>query len=118
MAPFGSLDDFRRGWSLVRAAAEEAGRDPDALVAGRLLYVAVDDDRDRARAALQGFLHGYYGDRFDVDRHAIFGSPAEVRTRLQEQVAAGISHLMLGVPTLELAHLRRLAREVLPALGG
>ncbi len=81
-----------------------------------MLYVAVDDDRSRARDALARFLDGYYGAGFDVDEHAIFGSAAEVSTRLREQIDAGISHLMLGVPSLDLAHLRRLAEDVVPAL--
>jgi alkanesulfonate monooxygenase SsuD/methylene tetrahydromethanopterin reductase-like flavin-dependent oxidoreductase (luciferase family) len=116
MAPFGSLEDFGRGWSIARAAAAAAGKEPDSLIAGRLLYVAVDDDRARAREALGTFLHGYYGPGFDVDQHAIFGPAGEVAARLREQVDAGISHLMLGVPTLDHDHLRRLAEEVAPAL--
>jgi hypothetical protein len=83
-------------------------------VAGRLLYVAVDDDRGRARESLRAFLHGYYGARFDVDQHAIFGPPAEVAARLVEHVEAGITKLMLGVPSLDLPHLRRVAQEVAP----
>jgi hypothetical protein len=31
-------------------------------------------------------------------------------------VDAGITHLMLGVPSLDLAHLRRVAESVAPAL--
>ncbi|HYS18334.1 MAG TPA: LLM class flavin-dependent oxidoreductase [Candidatus Binatia bacterium] len=116
MGPFGSVGDFPRAWRVVRDAARAAGRDPDALVAGRFVYVAVDDRRDRARDALRGFLHGYYGSRFDVDQHAVFGPPREVAARLSEHVAAGITKLMLGVPTLDLAHLRRVADEVAPAV--
>jgi alkanesulfonate monooxygenase SsuD/methylene tetrahydromethanopterin reductase-like flavin-dependent oxidoreductase (luciferase family) len=112
MGPFGSAQDFRRGWRIVQDAARAAGKNPDALVAGRLLYVAVDDDRARARETLRAFLHGYYGSRFDVDEHAIFGPPQEVTARLREQVEAGITHLMLGVPTLDHTHLRRLAEQV------
>jgi alkanesulfonate monooxygenase SsuD/methylene tetrahydromethanopterin reductase-like flavin-dependent oxidoreductase (luciferase family) len=116
MGPFGTVQDFPNAWHLVKEAARAAGRDPNALVAGRLVYVAVDENRDRARDALRTFLHGYYGPRFDVDQHAIFGPPREVTARLREHVDAGISQLMLGVPTLDLAHLRRVATEVAPAL--
>jgi alkanesulfonate monooxygenase SsuD/methylene tetrahydromethanopterin reductase-like flavin-dependent oxidoreductase (luciferase family) len=116
MGPFGTLQEFRRAWGVVQNSARAAGKDPDALVAGRLLYVAVDEDRDQARKMLRGFLHGYYGPTFDVDQHCIFGPPREVAARLREQVDAGISHLMLGVPTLSLAHLRRMAEEVAPVL--
>jgi alkanesulfonate monooxygenase SsuD/methylene tetrahydromethanopterin reductase-like flavin-dependent oxidoreductase (luciferase family) len=116
MGPFGAVQEFRQAWRIVQEAARAAGKDPDALVAGRLLYVAVDDDRGRARDLLRRFLHGYYGPTFDVDQHAIFGPPEAVAGRLREQVDAGITQLMLGVPTLELGHLRRLAEQVAPAL--
>jgi len=118
MGPFGTVADFPRPWRVVQDAARAAGRDPSALIAGRLVYVAVDDDRDRARDGLRVFLHGYYGSRFDVDAHAIFGPSAEVAARLRAHVDAGITHLMLGVPTLDLAHLRRVAEEVAPAVRG
>jgi alkanesulfonate monooxygenase SsuD/methylene tetrahydromethanopterin reductase-like flavin-dependent oxidoreductase (luciferase family) len=114
MSPFGTVRDFPRLWGVVQHAARAAGRNPEALVAGRLAYVAVDDDRARARESLRAFLHGYYGPRFDVDQHAIFGPPAEVAARLVEHVQAGITKLMLGVPSLDLAHLRRVAHEVAP----
>jgi len=116
MGPFGTLRDFAPSWRIVQDAALAAGRNADALVAGRLVYVAVHDDRDRARDALRGFLHGYYGSRFDVDQSAIFGPPSEVAARLAEHVQAGITRLMLGVPTLDAGHLQQLAAEVAPTL--
>jgi alkanesulfonate monooxygenase SsuD/methylene tetrahydromethanopterin reductase-like flavin-dependent oxidoreductase (luciferase family) len=116
MGPFGTVQEFKQSWRIVQEAARAAGKDPDVLVAGRLIYVAVDEDRDRAREGLRTFLHGYYGPTFDVDQHALFGPPEEVAGRLREQVDAGITHLLLGVPTLDLAHLRRMAERVAPAL--
>lgn len=116
MAPFGDLSDFERGWAIAREGAEAAGKDPDKLVAGRLIYVAVDDNREHARAEMAAFLHGYYGPDLDVDKHAIMGPAAEVAARLREQVDAGISHLMLGVPSLDHGQLRRIAEDVAPVL--
>jgi alkanesulfonate monooxygenase SsuD/methylene tetrahydromethanopterin reductase-like flavin-dependent oxidoreductase (luciferase family) len=118
MGPFGTVQDFQQSWYIVQNAARAVGRDPHVLVAGRLLYIAVDEDRDQARETLRHFLHGYYGSTFDVDQHAIFGPPGEVAARLREHVDTGITHLMLAVPTLDLAHLRRVAEEVAPALRG
>jgi alkanesulfonate monooxygenase SsuD/methylene tetrahydromethanopterin reductase-like flavin-dependent oxidoreductase (luciferase family) len=116
MGPFGPVEDFPPAWRMVQEAARAAGKDPQALMAGRLLYVSVDEDRERARESLRRFLHGYYGPMFDVDQHAIFGPPQEVTARLRAHVDAGITHLMLGMPTLDVGHLRRLAEEVAPAL--
>jgi len=56
------------------------------------------------------------GPRFDVEQHAVFGSPHDVAAQLAEHVDAGITKLMLGVPSLDLTHLRRVAHEVAPAL--
>jgi alkanesulfonate monooxygenase SsuD/methylene tetrahydromethanopterin reductase-like flavin-dependent oxidoreductase (luciferase family) len=114
MSPFGTVRDFPALWRKVQDGARAAGRNPDALIAGRLVYVAVDEDRERARAAMRSFLHGYYGARFDVDQWAIVGPAQEVAARLAEHVDAGITKLMLGVPSLDLAHLRRVANEVAP----
>jgi alkanesulfonate monooxygenase SsuD/methylene tetrahydromethanopterin reductase-like flavin-dependent oxidoreductase (luciferase family) len=116
MSPFGTVRDFPRLWRAVQDAARGAGRDPDALVAGRLVYVAVDEDREKARKALGQFLHGYYGSRFDVDQYGVFGPAREVAARLAEHVEVGITKLMLGVPSLDLAHLRRVAHEIAPVL--
>jgi alkanesulfonate monooxygenase SsuD/methylene tetrahydromethanopterin reductase-like flavin-dependent oxidoreductase (luciferase family) len=116
MAPFGSLDDFARGQDLAREGAAAAGKNPDDLTYGRLLYVAVDEDREKARQAITKFLHGYYGPDYDVDNIAIFGPADEVRARLRDQVDAGISQLMLAIPSLDSDHLRRLADEVMPTL--
>ena len=111
MSPFGDLEDFERGRMLAREGAEAAERDPDALIYGRLLYVrSRRQQRPQPRTELTTFLHGYYGDWFDVDQHAIFGPASEVAERLAEHQAAGIAHLMLGVPTLDPEHLRRLSR--------
>ena len=116
MGPFGGPAEFVAGWEIAKNGARAAGKDPDDLTAGRLVYVAIDDDRDKAQADITRFLHGYYGPDFGVEKHAIAGPPGEVAARLRELVDAGITHLMLGVPSLDQTHLRRLAEEVAPAL--
>jgi len=116
MSPFGTVRDFPGLWRKVQDSARAAGRNPDSLVAGRLVYVAVDEDRERAQTAMRTFLHGYYGARFDVDQWAIVGTAREVAARPAEHVEAGITKLMPGIPSLDLAHLRRVANEVAPVV--
>jgi alkanesulfonate monooxygenase SsuD/methylene tetrahydromethanopterin reductase-like flavin-dependent oxidoreductase (luciferase family) len=119
MGPFGgpgSLDEFERSWSIVRGEAAANGRDPDTLEAGRLIYVAVDEDRARAKARLESFLHDYYDPALDLEQITIYGPPDEVAGRLRAFVDKGMSHLMLGVPDLDFAHLERIAREVAPII--
>ena len=110
--PFGKLEAFEQGREVARAGVRDAGRDAEALTFCRLIHVAADDDRERAKDELTRFLHGYYGPWFDVETHAIFGPAAEV----VEQRAAGIEHLMLGVPTLDHGQPGRLAEAVLLAV--
>ncbi len=116
MGPFGGVEAFEQGWDIARQGAAAAGKDPDSLIAGRLIYVAIDDDKETAGADITRFLHGYYGPDFGAEKHAIFGPPAEVAERLRELVDAGLTHLMLGLPSLDRTQLRRLAEEVAPAL--
>lgn len=116
MGPFGGPAEFRAGWEIAKAGARAAGKNPNDLSAGRLVYVAIDDDRAKAQAHITEFLHGYYGPDFGVEKHAIAGPPDEVAARLRELVDAGMTDLMLGIPSLDLRHLRRLAEEVAPAL--
>ena len=72
-------------------------------------YAAVGVPMNRRVAVFQESV-------FDVDQHALFGPPREVAAGLIEHVQAGITKLMLGVPSLDLAHLRRIASEVAPAV--
>lgn len=116
MGSTGMPEEFRAAWGKVQEDAHSLGKDPAQLDAGKLIYLAVDDDRDRARRLLQPYLHGYYSPSYDVDRFAIFGPPAEVAQRLQGFVDAGVKTLILGPPSPDAAHLRRLAQEVVAQL--
>ena len=116
MGPFGTTDECRTSVAKVQSAAHAAGRDPQALVIGKLIYAQVDDDVDRAYRTLHTFLHGYYSRPVDVTEVAAFGKPQEVIARLQAFAEAGVSTFMLGVPTLEVSQLERLAHEVMPHL--
>lgn len=119
MGPFGgqgSLAEFERSWQIVRDEATKNGRDADSLEAGRLVYVAVDDDRAKARMRLEAFLHSYYDPALDIDQIAVYGGAGEVGERLRAFVDKGLRHFMLGVPDLDEEHLYRVAREVAPIL--
>jgi probable F420-dependent oxidoreductase len=90
---------------------------PGFRVAKRV-YLAVDDDTDRARAgvgaALQR-LYGFFG-LPDLTPVAVFGPPAQVAAGLREVAAAGADLLLLNPLYDEPAQLERLGTEVLPLL--
>ncbi|MDE2802249.1 MAG: LLM class flavin-dependent oxidoreductase, partial [Chloroflexota bacterium] len=107
--PFTPPEAFRECWDKVLAYGESFGRDPSELEAGKLVYVAVDDDRERALASLTPFLHAYYGAARNPTDFAVYGPAEEVASQLQEFADAGTTTFMLGVPSLDVGHLERIA---------
>ena len=114
--PFTPPDAYRACWEQVLAHAEAFGRDPSLLEAGKLVYVAVDDNRERALASLTPFLRAYYGAARNPEDFAVYGPAEEVAAQLQAFVDAGARTFMLGVPSLDVGHLERIAADVAPRL--
>ncbi len=116
MGPFGGVEEFRQGWRIAQAAAQTANKKPEDLTAGRLIYIAIDNNKEKAREDITAFLHGYYGPDFGMEKHAIYGSSSEVAERLKALAEAGLTHFMLGLPSLNVTQLQRLAEEIAPVL--
>ena len=114
--PFTPPEDFRASWTIVQEHARAFGRDPSALEAGKLVYVSVDDDKERALATLTPFIRDYYGPTMDIAKHGVYGPPGEVVERLRAFADAGVTMFMLGVPTLDIGHIKRVATDVMPKL--
>ena len=114
--PFTPPEDYGACWQGVLEHARSFGRDPSRLEAGKLIYVAVDNDRDRALATLAPFLRAYYGAARDPRTFAVYGPAEEVAAQLQAFVDVGARTFMLGVPSLDVDHLERIASDVVPLL--
>jgi F420-dependent oxidoreductase-like protein len=111
--PFSSADDNARLFAGVRAACEEAGRDPASLVYSAAVTVCVgkDDAEVARRAAAIGRTPGEWG-ASDVG-----GTPAEVVDKLGRYAEAGAERAYLQVLDLsDLDHLDLIAAEVGPQL--
>jgi probable F420-dependent oxidoreductase len=100
--------------AVLRKALVEAGRDPDAFPVSKRVYLAVDDDRERARRRLVEWFGGFYRDAALGERVSIWGSPAECAARLSEVAAAGAQLLILNPMFDEREQLERLTHEVVP----
>lgn len=114
--PFSPPDDYRMTLDTVHEYARRVGRDIRDLEAGKLVYVSVDDDKQRALEKLKPFISDYYGQRIDITEHGVFGPAEEVIQRLRSYSEAGVTMFMLGVPTLDIAHIERIAKDVIPYL--
>ncbi len=109
-----SFDSFVEGVGIVRQALEEEGRDPAGFTVGKRVYVAVDDDKERAERRLVEWFGHYYGNGDLAKRVAVWGSAAEVASELGKLIEAGAEMLMLN-PVFDLPyHIETLWRDAAP----
>ena len=102
----------------VRAELDAAGRDPATFRIAKRVYVAVDDDADRARRRMSDSLHrlySFYG-RDDLTPASVTGPPATLAAGLREVVDAGAQLVLLDPLSEDVEQLERLAAEVVPTL--
>jgi F420-dependent oxidoreductase-like protein len=113
--PFASVEVTAERIQGVRAACEEAGRDPDELVYSHAITVCCANDASELerRAARIG------RDLEDLRSSAAAGSPQEVVARLDAYRQAGASRSYLQIIDLDdLDHVALIAGEVMPQLAG
>ncbi len=90
---------YGEGLAAVRAHAADAGRDPEALRAGVVLFARVGSDGEQTREAARRHLSERYGMQFEphhVERLCVAGTPEECVDRLREYAAVGVEHLCLN----------------------
>ena len=106
----------------IQRVASEVGRDLSGFGWYAFVFVNVDRDGDRARAATARMLGMTYAQDFEamIDHVAVAGTPSEVREKLTHLVEAGARHLVFasagesGADTDAIVH--RLLDEVMPAV--
>jgi probable F420-dependent oxidoreductase len=101
---------------ILREALDEADRDPGTLRVAKRVYLAVDDDAERARARIGAALHdmyGYFG-LPDLTPVAVFGTPEMVIDGLQAAADAGADMILLNPMFDDAEQMERLAAEVIP----
>jgi probable F420-dependent oxidoreductase len=103
---------------IVREALEEAGRDPASFGIAKRVYIAVDDDANRARHRVADGLQRLYSHfgLSGLERVAVCGPPDACVEGLREVAEAGAA-LILFTPLFdESEQMERLAAEVVPKL--
>jgi alkanesulfonate monooxygenase SsuD/methylene tetrahydromethanopterin reductase-like flavin-dependent oxidoreductase (luciferase family) len=110
---------FGAGSSPTAAFAQqvEAGRSTQDFPVAKRLYVAIDDDAERARNQMNAALEGIYGVRVPAIEAAAFAGPAADCIRAAKEVAAAGAELILFTALSDQREqMERLAAEVLPEL--
>lgn len=105
----------------VRAYAQQAGRDPDAIEFAAILWFCLDDDRERAWKTLEAESNRWNSDRPTIRGQAnVSGHAEDCVEAIREYMAAGATHLALNAavpPERAMEQYEQFAREVLPLAG-
>jgi F420-dependent oxidoreductase-like protein len=95
--PFRSVDDTAEAYGRVRAACEQAGRDPDSLVYSAAQSLLIGrDEADLARKIEQVGLK-----RSDERDAGLVGTPAEVADKIGRFAEAGATRVYLQLQDLQ-----------------
>ncbi|MFI5958023.1 LLM class F420-dependent oxidoreductase [Cryptosporangium sp. NPDC051539] len=111
--PFDSVETVKAQYDVVRAACEQAGRDPKELVfsAAQIVVCGRDDAEVARRAAAVG------RDVDELKQNGVCGTPDEVAAKLRQYAEAGAERAYLQFLDLgDLDHLALIAEEVAPQL--
>ena len=117
-----SPERYRDSLAEVRRAAEQAGRDPDAIEPGLYQFICLADSYEEAKRIAAADLSRRYNQPFEtiVDRYVVMGTAEDCASRLSDFAEAGARHFLLVPITPAFAdfmpHVERYASEILPRL--
>ena len=98
---------------IVRAAMAEYGRDEFPIA--KRLYIAVDENADRARARMNAAMEQLYGRRMpEIEAAAVAGTPADCVAEVARVAAAGAELILFTTMFNQAEQAARLADEVIP----
>jgi probable F420-dependent oxidoreductase len=103
---------------IVREALAEAGRDPASFMIAKRVYIAVDDDAERARRRVAEGLQRLYS-QFGLggmEAVAVYGPPEACVAGVREVAEAGAELILFTPFADEPEQMERLAAEVVPGL--
>jgi probable F420-dependent oxidoreductase len=108
---------FAEQVEIVRAALAQAGRPAGSFPIAKRVYIAVDDDSQRARKRINAALEGIYGRRVPaIEAAAIAGTAAECIREVNQVAAAGAELILFTALSGQREQMERLAATVLPEI--
>lgn len=91
-----TIEAFSQSVPMLRMALEKAGRDPKAFTISKRIFIAVDKDPKVARSQLERWFREVYRRPELTETGGIYGSPEQVREKLERFAALGVDHLLLN----------------------
>jgi probable F420-dependent oxidoreductase len=118
---FYTPEGFAKSWAKVRGFAEEAGRDPDALINANQLPIYIGASREAVEAPMMEWL----GQEWDyaawsdsTKEAAIIGTVDECVAQLRAQLAVGVQKLIFIPYRYRMDQIEIIARDIIPRLRG
>jgi alkanesulfonate monooxygenase SsuD/methylene tetrahydromethanopterin reductase-like flavin-dependent oxidoreductase (luciferase family) len=99
-------DQYKEGWTAVRAAATGAGRASSNLTAALYVTVLPHNNPEQARRELDAYASAYYDaplTALEKLQAFVAGRPEQCAARLRAYVAAGAEHIVLRIGALDAA---------------
>lgn len=103
---------FAQSVPVLRAALRESGRDPATFPISKRVFLSVHQRPEVARAELHRWFSEVYHNPALTTEAGVYGTPDQVRERLEELVAIGADHLLLNPVTRYAEHVEILAEIV------
>ncbi|MBF6568593.1 MAG: LLM class flavin-dependent oxidoreductase [Candidatus Binataceae bacterium] len=111
-----SSAEFMQHYPMIRRFLDDAKRDPATFPISKRVYLAIDNDRERADRRLKEWFGMRYKNADLAPKVSIWGSRDQVTEKLLELVRAGVQHFLLNPVFDEIEQAELLAREVMPHL--
>jgi probable F420-dependent oxidoreductase len=90
------IADFAASIPILKEALAANGRDPENFPISKRIFMAVDENRDAARRELLRWFTDVYRNPPGTEECGLYGTPEQVRDRLEEMIGMGANHLMLN----------------------
>jgi len=91
-----STAEFGHSVPLLRAALEQAGRDPARFPISKRVFLSVHERPEIARAEVDRWYREVYHNPKGVESAGVHGTPEQVKAQLEELIAMGATHLLLN----------------------
>jgi alkanesulfonate monooxygenase SsuD/methylene tetrahydromethanopterin reductase-like flavin-dependent oxidoreductase (luciferase family) len=109
---------FAEQVKVLRRSIADDGGDADSFPVAKRIYIAVDDDAERARTRMADALIGVYGEPFGSSLMpvTVTGPPADCIRGIREVADAGAELILLTALFDEAEQMERFAAEIIPHL--
>jgi alkanesulfonate monooxygenase SsuD/methylene tetrahydromethanopterin reductase-like flavin-dependent oxidoreductase (luciferase family) len=90
---------FAQSVPVIRAALQEAGRDPATFPMSKRVFMSVHERPEVAQAEVHRWFSVVYRNPELTTTGGVYGTPEQVREQLEELVSMGANHLLLNPVT-------------------